>query len=285
LTQDELVQALRSQIKDLEATAASYDEQIKQLKESHSSATSALTESTSIQHESLLKAQADFDTISEELKALRLAHANVNKELGNKVTELKEKTEAVESLHTQLTSIKAEREEYVHRISELEVDVLELKELQEGLEDTRDSFQKRITALEQDLANAASAAKCAAEAAHKKETDHGEELNTQAEKHQMELEVEAARFANIASTLEKLNAEYAEAVAAHEKTKEQIVDKEKQHTASLEEREKSHADAIATLSSQLENVAHELSVSNRSLVFKILLIHCSGPSVHLRFES
>jgi len=262
LTQDELVQALRSQIKDLEATAASYDEQIKQLKESHSSATSALTESTSIQHESLLKAQADVDTISEELKALRLAHANVNKELGNKVTELKEKTEAVESLQTQLTSIKAEKEENVHRISELEVEVLELKELQEGLEDTRDSFQKRITALEQDLANAESSAKRAAEAAHKKETDHGEKLNTQAEKYQMELEVEAARFANIASALEKLNAEYAEAVAAHEKTKEEIVDQEKQHTASLEERKKSHADAIAALTSQLENVAHELSVRN-----------------------
>ncbi len=280
-----MVQALQFQIKDLEATAASYDEQINQLKESHASATSALTESTSIQHESLLKAQADVDTILEELKALRLAHANVNTELGNKVTELKEKTEAVESLQTQLTSAKAEREENVHRISELEVEVLELKELQEGLEDTRDSFQERITALEQDLANAASAAECAAEAANKKETDHGEELNTQVEKHQMELEVEAARFANIASALEKLNAEYAEAVAAHEKTKEEILDKEKQHTTSLEEREKSHADAIAALSSQLENVAHELNVSNGLLILKKLLIHCSGPSVHLQLES
>lgn len=261
MAQAEAIQSLQTQRNDLEAVVASRKEKLTELEANHAEVVAAMTEAASAERDARLKAQAELRLRTEEIEAQTAAHAEVVKELEVRRAELKEKSETTVALQARLTTLVAEKEENATKVSELEVEILELKETQEGLEDVRDALQSRVDELLLKLSDADADAGIAADAADKKDAEHSQKLKELSLKHEQALEASAVRVAEVTSSLDKLRGEHVEVIRDLEKTKEDTVRKEEEHNLKLDEVEKAHANLLAALSSQLEDVSRNLNVS------------------------
>lgn len=220
-----------------------------------------MTEAVAAERDAHLKAQAENSHRTEDIEAQKAAHLEVVNELEVRRAELKEKSEATVVLQARLTALVAEKEENANKVSELEVEILELKEAQEGLEDVRDALQSRVDELLLKLSDADTAAGIAADAASKKDAEHSQKLEELSLKHDQELEVSTMRAEEITASLDKMRADYDGAVSDLERLKKDAVSKEELYNSKLGEVEKAHADLLAALSSQLEDVSRNLNVS------------------------
>lgn len=150
------MQTFQLQIQALDDELAPLRENLEGLK-----ANSEASAAASVEHEALLKAQADFATIQEEITALQASHTAALEEASSKVKgleeELKEKTSTLDALSAQIAELKTEKEETANKVSELEIEILELKEGQESAEEERSSAAQKTKALEDELATAIAA--------------------------------------------------------------------------------------------------------------------------------
>ncbi|KAF8973876.1 hypothetical protein BDZ97DRAFT_1912331 [Flammula alnicola] len=239
---NDVVAKLQGQIQELEA-ALSLSKEKAELLETNGAATSASAlEAASIEHEALLKAQADFQAISEEAEALKAAHTKGQQDSQSQIAELQEKLAATESLEAQLTSLKAEKDENANKLSELEIEILELKESQDGLKTPGIIFNGELPFWKMNWARQLRLPKL-------------DELVTT---HQKELEAEAARYAEIVASLEALKAQHSETLAAHEQSKQEVLDKEEEHATKLAELEEIHAAKQEALSVEIDKITKEL---------------------------
>lgn len=245
---------------------------------------SALQEAASIEREALLKARSDLSAISAETEALKAAHTTALQESEQQIAELSAKLAETRSLESQLTALKAEREENANKLSELEIEILELKEAQDALEDTRDSLRQQVANLEDDLAKAAVAGAMATESSATKDVEHSNALVELAAKHEKELEVEAARYAGTVASLEALKTELSNALAAHEQSKQDLLDKEEKHAAKLATLEEASATSQASLSEEILKVTKELGVSRLHSLFYLFPNCCIESGSYLQCE-
>jgi len=256
-TQSELVQTLQSRIDELEAAAISSKESIELLEKNNAA---AISEAASVEHEALLKAQADFKAISEEVEALRSTHSQALQDSGTQIEQLRAKVAETEVLAAQLASLKAEKEENANKLSELEIEVLELKETQEELEDGRDKLQQKILLLEEQLAEVTTAGTVAAEEAITKDKQHAEQLASLAQEHQKVLEENSARQAELNTALESLKNQLSDVSAAKEQAEKDLLDKENIHAGKLEELEHTYANQRVALEADIKRISKELQV-------------------------
>jgi chromosome segregation ATPase len=232
------------------------------LEESEAIAAASAAEAASIEHEALLKAQADFKAISEESEALKFAHTKALEDSMSQITELREKTSAFEKLEAQIASLKTEKEESANKLSELEIEILELKETQEGLEDTHDALQRQIAALEDELAKTAINSGLAAEAASNKEVEHAQTVEGLVGQHKKDLQLESVRFAQLVASLEALQKEHSQALIVLEQAKQNLADSEEKHASELIALEDARAAQQAAHASDIEEISKELKVKD-----------------------
>ncbi|KAJ3516465.1 hypothetical protein NLJ89_g1112 [Agrocybe chaxingu] len=256
--QTDLVHSLQTQIHGLEADLQSSKEKLEVLERSSAADAASAAQASSADRDALLTAKADLATASGEVSSLKAAHEAAVKESEARIAELQEKTAATETLEAQIVALKSEKEESVNKLSELEVEILELKETQEGLEDAQGGLKKRVAALENDLAKAASDASAAAEAASKREAEHAHELVELVAQHQKELEAASLQQEELTNSLEGLRTQHTEALAAHERTKQDGLKREEERTSQLQELETEHLAKQAAISAKLEKVSQEL---------------------------
>lgn len=256
--QSSVVQALHTQIQELEVALSSSKETVEVLEETGAAAASSAAEAASVEREALLKAQADFKAISEEVEALKVSHTMALEDSLGQIAELRERSSVTATLEAQIASLKAEKEESANKLSELEIEILELKESQEGLEDTRDTLQRRIATLEDDLAMAAVTSGLAAEAATKKEMEHAQAVEALIGQHKKELEADSVRFDELKATLEALQKERSEALVLYERCKQNLVDNEGRHASELMALEDAQVAQQAAHAAELEKVMKEL---------------------------
>lgn len=259
-TQDEVIQSLQTQKNDLEGVIASYKEKITDLEVHHAKVVADMTEAASVVQEDHVKTHAKLQSHIEEIEAQQVAQGGVIKESEARSAKLKE---TIDGLQVHLTTLLVEKEENANKVSELEVEILELKENQEGHEDVRDALQTQVDELLRKLADADATVGVAAEAAAKKDAEYSDKLKELSVEHEQELEASAARVAEITTSLDDLRTEYDEIVASLQKAKKDAVTEAEQHNLKTVEAEKAHADALAGLSTQLEEVSRDLNVSRR----------------------
>ena len=259
-TQDEVIQSLQTQKNDLEGVIASYKEKITDLEVHHAKVVADMTEAASVVQEDHVKTHAKLQSHIEEIEAQQVAQGGVIKESEARSAKLKE---TIDGLQVHLTTLLVEKEENANKVSELEVEILELKENQEGHEDVRDALQTQVDELLRKLADADATVGVAAEAAAKKDAEYSDKLKELSVEHEQELEASAARVAEITTSLDDLRTEYDEVVASLQKAKKDAVTEAEQHNLKTVEAEKAHADALAGLSTQLEEVSRDLNVSRR----------------------
>lgn len=237
-----------------------------------SAGVSASLEAASIDRSALLKAQSDFNIISEEAEALKAAHTQALQDSENRIAELQTKIAESESLEVQLAALKAEKEENATKLSELEIEILELKETQDDLEDTRDSLRRQVANLENELAKAAVSGAMAGESSSQREAEHEQKLAELFTKHQQELETEAGRYAEVVGNLEALKLQLAETQEAHEQSKEDLLCKEERHSSKVIALQESFSATEAALLADIAKVTKELEVSDACYTCRVCLI-------------
>lgn len=236
----------------MEAEVSASKENLESLQAAHAG-TADVTTAAAVEHEALLKAQADFSAIEVEIQTLKAAHTQTLEEAQAKLEAAESKAALAQSLEDQLTALRAEKEDAVAKLSEIEVEVLELKESQESAEDERAKTAARIPLLEQELSQAMAATQQAIDNALAKETEYASQSDGAKALHEGELKAVSEAHAQTTSQLEALKAELEAALATHQATSEE-------HTRRLGEAEEGYVKKQTELSEEIRRITTELEV-------------------------
>jgi conserved oligomeric Golgi complex subunit 6 len=250
--QNELVQNLHAQIQALEMEVSASKEQLEALKVSTASEAST---AAAAEREALLKAHTD------EIEALKLAHAEALHVMEGNIKDLGDKAAAVDELNAALTRLKEEKEETVGKLSELEVEILELKESQELAEDQRAQSLVRINAVEEELLRATSAKQQAIDEAKANEMEHVSQFDDIKKHHHEALEEASEERTRVVTALEALKVELATSAAAQERAQIDAQATLEEHARKLEEVEQVHKSQQTELSDEIKRITTELEVT------------------------
>ncbi|KAJ3904190.1 hypothetical protein F5879DRAFT_956279 [Lentinula edodes] len=252
--QQELVQTLQEQIQTQGNDLALLKVNVSQSAED--------SQAASLEHEALLKAQADFSAIQEETAALKAAHSTALEEVlaeSHAVEEeLKEKTISFEALVAQIAEMKAEKEENANKVSELEIEILELKESQETAEDERSTFALKIQALEEELAKAHAAAQGIEDDYKAKEAESSARAEQISASHENAVQAATQAQAELVTQLETLKAALNEAKADNEHARAEASASTDAHSAALQEAEQNYLNKQSEMSAEIQRITAEL---------------------------
>ena len=195
---------------------------------------------------------------SNEIEVLKVAHADALRVAHDQI---KDKAAAADNLNVTLTRLKEEKEEIVAKLSELEVEILELRESQELAEDQRAQLLARIKIAEEELLSTASAKQRAIEEVKAKEVDHAALVDNIKKDHHEALEAASEERTNVVVALEALKEELATSVAAQEQVEINAQAALEEHARKLEEMEEVYKSKQTELSDEIKRITSELEVT------------------------
>ena len=134
--------------------------------------------------QALVEARAELETMETETTALKAAQAEALDAATAKISTLQFQASRAEALATENADLRAGKEGTSNMLSELEVEILELKEARDIAEEERENSKTQIDALREEVATATAAAEKAVEEAAAKQsaaTEHLEEVKKQHE--------------------------------------------------------------------------------------------------------
>ncbi|KAG6862427.1 hypothetical protein C0995_011867 [Termitomyces sp. Mi166 len=254
IAQEETIESLRTQIQALEAQARSTQDALDSLKNVNSSS----AEKAVLDHEAFLKTSAELAAAVAVTDALKEAHAAVVHELEVKVKVLEAKSASVDELNAQVEKLKAEKEENSGKLSELEIEILELKESQETSDEEREKLLAQVKTLEAEVAKVTAATEQAYETAKAKEVEAAVEAAKLKETHDALLKAEIEKQDALNASVEALKAELAAAQTAHQQTKADVLLLTEEHNRKLAEVEAESTKRQLHLSEEIKRVTKEL---------------------------
>ncbi|KAJ7293443.1 hypothetical protein C8J57DRAFT_1269062 [Mycena rebaudengoi] len=231
--------ACKHRYRQLEGEISASKESLNALQSSQPDTVAEAALAAAVEHEALLKAQENFSAIEAEIQQLKAAHTQALEDAHAKIEAAEGKAGLVESLDAQLVGLRAEKEDAVTKLSEIEVEVLELKESHETAEDDLAKAAASISSLEQQLAQALAATQQAIDDATAKETEYTSK-------------------ADEAKALEALKTELEAALASHEETKAAAHAAVEEHTRLLGEAEEGYLKKQSELSDEVRRITMEL---------------------------
>ncbi|RXW19513.1 hypothetical protein EST38_g6336 [Candolleomyces aberdarensis] len=259
------VAALLAQIAELEATVAANERILEALQAEHSAVLGDASKASDVEREALFKTKADFEAISKEAEALKAAHAESLRAARATIEELETKVAELESLQSQVDELKAEKEENANKISELEVEVLEVKEQLEELEDTRDKLKATIAGLEADVAKSAQALEELKKSSDEKEADANARAEALKAEHAQELNEASERAAALQDTLRSLQEQLSAALAAQEQAAKDAAAAQASYEEETQKLEAAHAAKEEELNARI--AAIQESLDNQEAIY------------------
>jgi chromosome segregation ATPase len=250
-----VVETLQEQIKVLQAEV----DESRTLESLHA-ANEHIIAAAEIDKQTLVKTRADLEAIKSEMAALKAAQAEALDAATAKINSLEFEASRAEALATEITSLRAEKEETSNKLSELEVEILELKEAQELAEEERGDSKAQIDSLRNEVAAAAAATEKAVQEAVAKESaavEHLERVKTQHEEALTLVQEESKRLteqlhasqADVDELRKNLEAANAAATSAADEHARHLVEAEQVHKVRQDE-----------LTAEFERVSAELAV-------------------------
>ncbi|KAL4070827.1 hypothetical protein J3A83DRAFT_3283785 [Scleroderma citrinum] len=262
--QTTLIDKLQDQITALTSEIAITQQNFESLRASSDQTSAEATAAAQAERESFLRAKTDLDALNAEMDALRAAHDTAIQDATTKLSESQQRASEVAFLTTQIEALKTEREENANKISELEVEVLELNESQEKAEDERKELLSRLKGVEMNLAQAVAAIEQAVQDAKTKEEQGAQQVAELKQAHEGEIQLLNDELAEATFKLEKLKTDVTTLESAHEETKRQAEAAAEEHERQLEESEQSYlskhiefSEEIKRLTTELEAMYHE----------------------------
>lgn len=248
------MEKLRAQIQSLEEQVTSSKETLETLR---SSASSNAADLSSVEHEALLKAKADFTAIAAEAEALKLSHTAALEEAHAKVKRLET---LIEELNVQLAGLKTDKEENASKLSELEIEILELRESQEAVEDERERLLARIKTLEEELLKTSDATRQALENAKAREEEFSAQVGKIQSTHSDAIQAASEEQAKLVASLEALKVELVGALEANKSSKTEALEVLEGHARKLAEAEQAYLNKQSELSDEIRRITTELEV-------------------------
>ncbi|KAG2159717.1 uncharacterized protein EDB93DRAFT_1111642 [Suillus bovinus] len=256
--QTNIVYDLQSQVESLTAELVAARENLETLRASSEQSSSEAAAAAQIEREAVLRARTDYETISAEVEALRASHASTIQDFHVRLSEAQERAADADALENQVRQLKVEREENANKLSELEVEILELKESQEQAEDDHAKVLDHLKRLEEELAHAAAATQSAVAASKVREEQHAEQMVEVKEAHSGELQAANDELSNVIADLATLREELAAAHEAHEQTKIDAQNTAEEHERQIEETESEFFSKHLELSEEIKRITSEL---------------------------
>jgi chromosome segregation ATPase len=276
---------LQAQIQALEAEISASKESLNALQSSQPDAAAEAALAAAVEHEALLKAQENFSAIEAEIQQLKAAHTQALEDAHAKIEAAEGKAGLVEGLDAQLVGLRAEKEDAVTKLSEIEVEVLELKESHETAEDDLAKAAASISSLEQQLAQALAATQQAIDDATAKETEYTSKADEAKAVHDSELKAASEAHAQTVSQLEALKTELEAALASHEETKAAAHAAVEEHTRLLGEAEEGYLKKQSELSDEVRRITMELEVADSFNCVQMEANFYLGPRSPIQCES
>ena len=226
----------------------------------------------SAEHKELLTVREDLKTITAERDALKLTHAEALNETRIKYEALETKVTMVDNLLIQVDNLKMEKEENAGKLSELEIEILELKETLEKLESERDASLGTINSLERQLVVATSATQQASEETKTQAAGFIAQIDSIRNLHKEQLDVASEDHAKVIASLEVLKVELANVNAANDLLKTEALAAEDTNARKLEELAQLHTTEKAELLEEIRSITTTLQV----LIYPHQAILCSN---------
>ncbi|KAG9314252.1 hypothetical protein JVU11DRAFT_5040 [Chiua virens] len=262
-------ETLQAQVEILRADIVAAQENFESLRSSSDQSSGEAAAAAQMEREAFLRAKADIETVTAEANSLRAAHNKVLQDVAARSRESQLRADENVTLTTQIGELKAEREEGAAKISELEVEILELKESRENSEDEHKKTLDRLRKLESELAGAVAAtqqALCDAEARDAESTRQAADV---ASLHVNQLQLVQSDLAKAISEVEKLKAELTAAHTAHDETMAAAHASAEAHEQEMEEAEQSYLSKHIELSEEIKRLAAELEVQQAKYAAKV----------------
>lgn len=250
---EELIESLISQRAALEGELLAATDKLEMARIAQVSASQA-------EREAVVKAEADLEATIAEIEVLKVTHAQATEIVATKSRDLEKSTSRIAELEAQVNALKAEREENASKVSELEVEILELRESQETLEDDRENVLAKVKSLEEQISSLLSAAKQAEEGALTKATEFEARVTELHSQHAEQLRSAADERAKVAMTLEIVQAQLKAAQHELEQGRTDAEAAAHSHLQKLKEAEDSFLAQKAQLEEEIKRITSELEV-------------------------
>lgn len=258
--QAENIKTLETQIETLQADIVAAHENFDSLRSSSDQSSAEAAAAAQMEREAFLRAKADVETVTAELNSLRAAHDRALQEATVRSSESQQRVTEAIALTTQIGELKAEREESAAKISELEIEILELKESQENAEDQHKRALDRLQKLEAELTAAVAATQQVLRDAEARDAESTQKAADVALLHADEVQIIRSDLTKAVSEAEALKTELAAAHLAHNETKAAAHASAEEHEQEMEEAEQSYLSKHIELSEEIKRLTAELEV-------------------------
>lgn len=259
--QAESIRTLEAHIETLQADIAAAQENFESLRSSSDQSAVEAAAAAQMEREAFLRAKADVETVTAEVNSLRAAHNKALQDAAAKSSESQQHAAEVIALTAQIGELKAEREESATKISELEVEILELKESQENAEDEHRRTLDRVQKLETELTEAVAATQQVLRDAEARDAESMQNATDAALLHTNEVQLVQSDLANAIAEIEVLRTELVAAHVAHDETKTAAHASNEVHEQEMEEAEQLYLSKHIELSEEIKRLTAELEVS------------------------
>lgn len=266
----ELNTKLNEQISTLESELSSTKDNLVTLQTSYDAIALEAATTAAADKEALLKAHSDLGAIVAETEQLKQVQVSTLDEAQKKIEMLEKRVQEAGSLQFQLNALNVEKEETATKVSELEIEILELKEAQEVLEDECDKSRNTIKTLQDNFDQSKLDVSTAAEDLRTAEARHAVAIGDLQRKHAGELMEAAKEHTQVSQTLQTTRGDLEATNLELEKAKKAAVDIEENHKLKTLEIEQAYVTVQNELTEKLAFISVELEVSLSSIPHHVL---------------
>lgn len=284
----ELNTKLNERISTLELELSSTKENLVTLQTSHDATTSEAATASAASKEALFKARSELEAIMTETEQLKQVQVSALDEAQKKIEMLEKEAQEAGSLQVQLNALNSEKEETATKVSELEIEILELKEAQEVLEDERDQLKSTIKTLQGSFDQSQHDITKAAEDLKTAESRHAATIGDLQQKHAGELAEAAKNHTQVSQTLQAIQRDLEATNFELDKAKQAAADAEEAHRLKSSEVEQAYMAVQNELTERIALISQELEVSPSHVVFCIEggdAIKCAEPRDPIQCQS
>lgn len=222
--------------------------------------------------QALVEARADLESMKTKTDELKATHAEALDAATAKITAVELRASQAEALATEIAALRAEKEGTSNKLSELEVEILEVKEARDLAEEERGRSKAQIDSLREEIATAAMATRKAVEEAEAKQTAAAEHLKEIKGQHEVALALIAEESKKLAEQLHASQAEVDELRKDLDAANAAAASAAEEHTGRLAEAEQAHKARQDELTAEIERISVALAV--RSLAELLAFREC-----------
>ncbi|KAF8507197.1 hypothetical protein F5888DRAFT_1602878 [Russula emetica] len=256
--QNAFIGALGEQIKALEAEVDESLKFLESLRADHVN-DADIVAAAERDRQSLVEARAELETMETKTTALKAAQAEALDAATAKISSLELQASRAEALATEIADLRAGKEGTSNKLSELEVEILEIKEARDLAEEERTNSKAQINTLREEVATATAAAEKTVEEAAAKQSAATEHLEEVKKQHEAALALVVEESKKLTDQLHASQAEINRLRNNLEALDAAATSAAEEHAGRLAEAEQAHKARQDELKAEIERISVELA--------------------------